>query len=84
MEVTNCFAVQHSDKADEVFLDKKFQQTMSDLHFRGKKKECAGRSKVGRLLKGWPGRGESIANKKGPVAAREQERARACSVCGAS
>jgi hypothetical protein len=37
VEVTNCFAVQHSDKADEVFLDKKFQQTMSDLHFRGKK-----------------------------------------------
>lgn len=35
VEVTNCFAVQHSDKADEVFLDKKFQQTMSDLHFRG-------------------------------------------------
>ena len=35
VEVTNCFAVQHSDKADEVFLDKKFQQTMSDLHYRG-------------------------------------------------
>lgn len=35
VEVTNCFAVQHSDKQDEVFLDKKFQQTMSELHFRG-------------------------------------------------
>ena len=39
VEVTNCFAVQHSDKADEVFLDKKFQETMSALHHRVNPKE---------------------------------------------
>ena len=39
VEVTNCFAVTHSDKQDEVFLDKKFQQTMSDLHYRVNPKE---------------------------------------------
>lgn len=39
VEVTDCFAVQHSDKQDEVFLDKKFQQTMSDLHLRVNPKE---------------------------------------------
>lgn len=39
VEVTNCFAVTHSDKQDEVFLDKKFQQTMSELHLRVNPKE---------------------------------------------
>eukprot|EP00614_Pseudopedinella_elastica_P005695 CAMPEP_0172587806 /NCGR_PEP_ID=MMETSP1068-20121228/6809_1 /TAXON_ID=35684 /ORGANISM="Pseudopedinella elastica, Strain CCMP716" /LENGTH=296 /DNA_ID=CAMNT_0013382951 /DNA_START=26 /DNA_END=916 /DNA_ORIENTATION=+ len=39
VEVTDCFAVQHSDKQDEVFLDKKFQQTMSELHYRVNPKE---------------------------------------------
>ena len=41
VEVTNCFAVTHSDKQDEVFLDKKFQKTMSDLHLRGETPELS-------------------------------------------
>ena len=44
VEVTNCFAVTHSDKVDadqhEVFLDMKFQQTMRDLHARVNPKEA--------------------------------------------
>jgi translation initiation factor 3 subunit F len=39
VEVTDCFAVPHSDKNDEVFFDLNFHETMKDLHARVNSKE---------------------------------------------
>lgn len=40
VEVTNCFAVPHAERGDEVAIGKDFNRQMLSLHLRANRKEC--------------------------------------------